>query len=149
MDRADPYSLARTGQGNVNIHAVSEYAFRMSCQNNHLTVAQWLYSLGEGMDRIDPSSPARKGQGNIKIRPSCQDAFKMCCQCGRLTVAQWLYSLGDIDIHDQGDYAFQWACQNGHLVVAQWLYSLGNVNLNMAPTVSPQEILNWVNQIKK
>ena len=39
-------TLVHRGQDRINIHATNERAFRLSCRNGHLTVAQWLYSLG-------------------------------------------------------------------------------------------------------
>jgi len=30
----------------ANIHADTDYAFRLSCENGHIKVAKWLYSLG-------------------------------------------------------------------------------------------------------
>ena len=82
--------------------------FEWNCQNGHLTVVQWLYSLDE-----------------VDIHVDNESAFRMTCQNGHLTVAQWLYSLGGVNIHAHDGYAFSWSCANGHLPVAKWLYSLG------------------------
>ena len=85
--------------------------FQWNCENGHLTVAKWLYSLGR-----------------VNIHAGGENAFKWSCRNGHLIVAQWLYSLGRVNIHADNEFAFQMSCINGHLIVAKWLYSLGKEN---------------------
>src|SRR5438132_1360584 len=80
---------------NNNVINDAKFTFNMTCFNNHLEVAQWLYTL-------------------IKI--DYKNAFVISCENGHLRVAQWLYDLIIID----SDEAFVEACQNGHLNVARW-----------------------------
>ena len=96
--------------------------FNWNCKSGHLTVAQWLYVLG-----------------NVDIYATNKDAFRLACQNGHLTVAQWLYSLDNVTIHEDNEYTFKWSCINGHLTVAQWLYSLCNVNIYSAH----QDTFKW------
>ena len=104
--------------------------FQWNCENGHLTVAKWLYSIDV-----------------VNIYAYEEGAFRWSCRNGHLTVAQWLYSLGEgmdridpsslartgqgnVNIHAIDEYAFRFSCRKGHLTVAQWLYSLGNVNIH-------------------
>ena len=92
--------------GDVDIHALGDYAFRWACGNGHLKVAKWVYSLGD-----------------VNIYTYGDYAFWWACKSGHLEVAKWIYSLGGVDIHVRDDYAFQLASRNGHLEVAKWLKS--------------------------
>ena len=124
--------------------AKSTYGFIWNCENGHLTVAQWLYSFGDGNIHQENEYAFRLScqnghltvvqwlysLGDVNIHQENEYAFRLSCQNGNLTVAQWLYSLGDVNIHQQNEYAFRLSCANGHLTVAQWLYSLGDVNIH-------------------
>jgi hypothetical protein len=91
-------------------------AFKHSFINGYLSVAQWLYSLGN----ID-----------IHLYNEITYKFRFSCENGHLEIAQWLYSLGSININSENGYAFRFSCKNGHLKVAQWLYSLGCVDIHL------------------
>jgi hypothetical protein len=81
----------------------------MACQNGHIQVAQWLFSIKPTLD----------------ISAENNYAFRMACQNGHIQVAQWLFSIKPtLDISAKHEYAFRLACQNGHLEVAQWIQSL-------------------------
>ena len=67
-------------QGGIDIHASNECAFKWSCENGRLDVAQWLREIGSI---------------NIHVDDEC--AFRLACNNNHLNVAQWLHSLGGID----------------------------------------------------
>ena len=60
-----------------DISALNEVAFRWTCENGHLDIAQWLY-------QIKPT---------IDISAQDEEAFRGTCQNGHLEVAQWLYHI--------------------------------------------------------
>ena len=89
-------------------------------KNDHITVAKWLYSLGE-----------------VNIHADNEYAFRWSCKMDRLTVAKWLYSLGEgmdrtdpssparkgqgyVDIHADNEYAFRFSIGN----TLKWLKKL-------------------------
>ena len=86
----------------IDIHADDEYAFRCSCQNGHLEVANWLIELSrsDGFTLID-------------IHADVESAFRWSCRSGHLDVAKWLIELSRsdgftlIDIHASDEYAFK------------------------------------------
>ena len=96
-----------------DILAKAKKGFGYNCLNGHLTVAKWLYVLGD-----------------IDIHANNEYAFRFSCMHGHLTVVKWLYSLGDVDIHADNEEAFRWSCYYGHLPIAQWLYSLGSIDIH-------------------
>ena len=67
----------------VDVHASDEYAFRCSCLNDHLDVAQWLVDLG------------KKSNSPIDVHANDEFAFKCGCSNGHLHVARWLTTLSD------------------------------------------------------
>jgi hypothetical protein len=87
--------------------------FLSSCENGHLQMSQWLWSISNGM---------------IDIHAENESAFRWGCVNGHLQVVQWLWSISNetINIHTYYDDAFDWSCRNGHLEVAQWLWSIRN-----------------------
>jgi len=62
--------------GNINIHSTRDFAFRHSCENGHIDVAKWLYSLG-----------------NIDIHAKNNHAFIMLDANKHYSVHKWLVSL--------------------------------------------------------
>ena len=88
-------------------HAGDEHAFCWSCRNGHLTIAQWLYSLGD-----------------VNIHADNEHAFRWSCRNGHLDVAKWLYSLGNINIHDNNGYIFKNSAKN----ILGWLNNLPQKN---------------------
>ena len=85
----------------------------MSCNNNNLEVAKWLWSLNQ----------------NINIHANNEFAFKLSCEDRHIKVVKWLWSLShNIDIHANNEYAFRWSCNNSNLEVAKWLIKLVEYN---------------------
>ena len=114
------YAKYFVNENEIDIHAYNDYAFRLSCENGHLELAQWLIQLGES-----------SGYTKIDIHASNKDAFRSSCYHGHIEVAQWLVQLGEsdgytkIDIHVLNEFAFKWSCLYGHLNIARWLIELG------------------------
>jgi hypothetical protein len=85
--------------------------FMSSCEEGHLEVAQWLWSISKE---------------TIDIHVRCEYVFRLSCGYGHLDVAQWLWSISNetIDLHASIELAFRMSCRNGYLEVAQWLSSI-------------------------
>lgn len=97
----------------IDIHRDDEYIFRYVCDQGHIEIAKWLYSLDD----------------KINIHSLGDYVFRMSCEKGHLNIALWLYSLDNkIDIHCEKEYAFRYGCANGHIKLAKWLVKLGNYN---------------------
>ena len=108
--------------------------FIYNCKYDHLTVAKWLYSVGD-----------------VDIHVNNEEAFRKSCYYGYLTVAKWLYSIGNVDIHVNNEEAFMGSCYNDHLSVAKWLYSLGidiDAKNKYVFKYSGKKVLHWLNTIK-
>jgi hypothetical protein len=125
---------------NPNIHA-KDCAFRLSCKNGHINIAQWLYGLDDktnihALDDYAFKSACKNGHINIaqwlygledkpNIHALDEIAFRYACYYGHINIAQWLYGLEDKpNIHAYNDCAFRFACKYGHINIAQWLYGL-------------------------
>ena len=101
----------------INISAINDEAFRYTCANGHLHVAQWLLQVSK-----------EKGQ-DINISAENEFAFRWACYNGHLEVAQWLLRVSkekgqDISISAKNEYAFRNSCSQGHLHVCKWLKTL-------------------------
>jgi hypothetical protein len=99
-------------------------AFRGSCENGHLAVAQWLVSAFNLT-----ANDARAGR-NRALRYSCMN--------GHLAVAQWLVSTFNLTADDAqalGNYPFVYTCMHGHMAVVQWLATLLNFTADNAREV--------------
>ena len=120
--------------GGIHIHDDDDYAFRISCYNNHLEVAKWLYSIS-----------------NINIQ-ILNDVFESCCYSGCLDICQWLYSLNKIIINDK--LFIKWL-YGGHLIIIKWLYSISHINVDIISDAIKiciyyrhNDLLNWLYTIK-
>lgn len=100
----------------IDIHCHTNRAFRLCCENGHLLVAKWLYSLNDNHN--DASCMVH----------ACEDeALYQSCRQNHLDVAQWLVSIHqaeqiNITINDR---IFNDSCKLGRLVMTKWLHSLG------------------------
>jgi hypothetical protein len=108
------YLIKKFKNPTINIHTNYDCAFRYSCENGHLNVAQSLINLSR--------TP-------INIHANREYAFRYSCGNGHLNVAQWLINLctgtgNPIYIHACDDWAFRQSCKNDHLYIAQWLFDL-------------------------
>lgn len=125
-----------------NINSKDDEAICLACQEGHLKMAQWLYSIGGKIDSQDNwcfDIGISRGNlellkwihslGKIDIHEKNEYMFRTACSLGKLEVAKWIHSLGDVDIHTAGDYAFISSCMENHVDVIKWLYSFGDINL--------------------
>ena len=94
------------------ILAFAKNGFMWNCENGHLPVAKYIYSLYE------------YPFVNVNILVLTETAFQLACRNGHLDVAKWIYSLGNVDIYAADEYAFKYAKQN----VLQWLNTLSSKN---------------------
>jgi hypothetical protein len=94
-------------------HSNKNKIFINLCEHGHITVAQWLHTVGE-----------------IDIHDNNDEAFQLACLNGHLLVAQWLYDQGGVDINADGNYPIRVACSNGHLFVVQWLCTLREIDIH-------------------
>lgn len=95
----------------IDINKIANTYINDCCKNNHLELAQWLYSLFE----------------NIKIN-NINNTIEQCCKFGFIDTVMWLFSLKDQNIIINNDM-FTAACSNGYLELAKWLYSSGKINI--------------------
>ena len=65
----------------LNIHACSDFAFRLACGYGHLNIAQWL---------IDLSKDTETYGGPIDIHAFSDFAFRVACYHGHFDIARWL-----------------------------------------------------------
>jgi hypothetical protein len=93
----------------INVSLENEYPFRISCENGHLQMAQWLLNI----------------KPTIQISIFGEYAFTYACQHGHIDIAQWLLEVKpDIEVDYLNYSIFINTCKKGQLQVAQWLYSL-------------------------
>lgn len=125
-----------------NINSKENEAICLACQEGHLKMVKWLYSIGGTLDSQNNwcfDIGISRGNidllkwiyslGKINIHDNNDYMFRIACSLGKLEVAKWIYSLGDIDVHASADYAFISSCMDNHVEVAKWLYSFGDINL--------------------
>ena len=67
--------------------------FNLSCENGHIKIAKWLYSLGVDIN---------------------QCLFRYVCKNGHIEIAKWLHSLG---VNSNIDFAFRCAFFNDHVEI--------------------------------
>lgn len=119
----------------INFDIDYERAFEEACNNGHLNIVRWIYSLGIDiyhdisnivhnacengfLDIVQWIYPAAVGSGDWDPNTF----LHLVCENGHLDIAQWIYSQGE-NVHIRPNYIFSTACKNGHLHVAQWIYS--------------------------
>lgn len=71
---------------NINIHSNNEYAFQLSCKNNHFKIAKWLVDIA--------SEGSQENFTPINIHADNELAFKLSCEYDHLEIAKWLIELG-------------------------------------------------------
>lgn len=95
--------------------------FAIGCENNHLELAQYLYSINPRVD----------------IHYNDEEPFRMACYYGNMEVLEQLVEWGNmmqypIDIHANNDEAFKLACSNYQMHIINKLFELS--------IMSPQKI---------
>lgn len=91
----------------INLRANHECAFRLSCKNGHLHIAQWLWNVSKE---------------KIKIETYHYFAFRKACKNGHLNTALWIRQIGGADAVVENSYSFRKACSRGHLILAKWIF---------------------------
>lgn len=124
------------GEG-ADVTASNNAALRCACEEGHLKVAEWIWSLRNEVQGINITA-----EGNYALRWACAN--------GHLLVAVWIWNLkrdvDGIDITGGGNYALRWACANGHLGVATWIWSLRGCARHSQPLIEGIDIAtgnNW------
>jgi hypothetical protein len=93
----------------INISALDEYAFRMSCEHGHFNIILFLL----------------KSKPNINISINSDDSFSLACENGHLEIAKFLLGFKpDIDISAKNNKAFKFSCINGHYKTGHFLASI-------------------------
>ena len=67
----------------INIHAINEFAFQLSCKHGYLEIAKWLLNLS-----------MQKNFTSIDVHANCDLSFRWSCEYGHLEVAKWLIGFG-------------------------------------------------------
>lgn len=120
--------------GDINIHALKDYAFYHACANGRVHVAKWLHGLG-GVDiHTRHDKPLRRAFDNghadtvkwlheLGVSPHVlgRDRFQRACGAGHLEIAQWLQGLGDVDVRAL-EKGLRDACWGGHVEVVKWVW---------------------------
>lgn len=133
-----------TGTKDFNIHDKEDEAISLACQEGHLEMTKWLYSLGGdihirnnwcfmisiGRNNIDMLKWIYS-LGNINIHNNDEYIFRLACGTGKLEIAKWIHSLNEINMNMYTELAFSSACMEGHLNICEWLYSFGLIESNM------------------
>jgi len=127
----------------INIHINDEEAFRMSCKNKNLELAQWLIDnktiykvncfVSKIIWRFAPNDfDISKENGNIiDIHVNDEEAFFCSCCIGNLEVAKWLIEISKeneekINIHINNEEVFRFSCHN--VKIAKWLLEISKEN---------------------
>lgn len=109
--------LYQISSGNINIHAKYDTAFKQICQNGHIDIIKYLFSID---DRTDTT------RRNELI-------FGEACIHGKMEIIKYLLTIDDnINIDSIGNYVFRESCENGHFEVAKLIYDL-RTNKNVYP----------------
>lgn len=96
-----------------DINDKNDEAIALACQEGHLEMAKWIYSIG----------------GNINVRNDW--CFFICITRNYLDLLKWIYSLGKIDINKNDEYYFRLACNTNKLDIVKWLHEVGNINFHL------------------
>ena len=147
---------------NFDIHDKDDEAIALACQENHLEMAKFLYSLGANIRvKNDWCVMISINRNNIEILKWIQSLniidfnannnyiLRVCCNNGKLDIIKWLHSLGQIDMNILSDIMFTNSCIGGNLETCKWIYSFGKIELsqftfNFLCQLGNLDILKWI-----
>lgn len=133
------YAIRQRDPSVVNVET-SRVAFKDSCLNGQLLLAEWLLSEVPTIDNHDIAfvQSCRYGHVHVaewllKVKPTMhlKNAFMSACFNGKLHCAKWLYSLNKDNIQEYATSReiFQSCCLDEQFEVCSWLLKISPPDL--------------------
>ena len=118
---------------NIDISYENNYAFRWSCRNGHLNVANWLSKMV------------------ILTQYQIDMSFAWSCEMGEYDIMLWLYETYSVNINGLDNYGFSWSCINGHLNVVKWLitkhkFIVDDFTMKFTLMLDNDEMKSWIRE---